>query len=272
MHFFTTYCFIALFSLLSICSTLDAQMKTEIGGMIGTSYYLGDLNPTKQFPSGHNHFSWGILIRQPINERWAWKSNFIRTQLSGSDASNNTAQSIQRNLSFTTNLTEVSTQFEFNFFRYHSFVIRHHISPYMFGGFGLAWIDPRTTLNGNEYNLRQYITEDKKAITKRTQFVIPFGMGIKFKMSHRIMFSVEFGLRKTFTDYLDDVSTAYPEDPQDLTTISQALSNKSEDTESRNIWGTQRGNPSKKDLYTNTNISVLLRIGKSPNLCKYNTQ
>ncbi len=41
------------------------------------------------------------------------------------------------------------------------------------------------------------------------QFSIPFGGGIKFRVSDHIVVAYEIGMRKTFTDYLDDVSTRY---------------------------------------------------------------
>lgn len=44
---------------------------------------------------------------------------------------------------------------------------------------------------------------------KLTQMNIPFGGGLKFFMSDRINVSLEFLYRKTFTDYIDDVSQRY---------------------------------------------------------------
>jgi hypothetical protein len=45
---------------------------------------------------------------------------------------------------------------------------------------------------------------------KLVQFSIPFGVGIRYKLTDKIDLNVEMGLRKTFTDYLDDVSGNYP--------------------------------------------------------------
>jgi hypothetical protein len=86
------------------------------------------------------------------------------------------------------------------------------------------------------------------------------------------MFGLEYGIRRTFTDYIDDVSTAYPNDPNKLTTTAQALSNRNINNKNRSIWGTQRGNPNKNDFYTHTSFTVTVRLGKQPNLCRYNTQ
>ena len=246
---------------------------TEIGLSIGASYYLGEMNTTKQFPSHMTHFSYGIIHRKPINDRWAWKNNFIIGKLSGADAYSSSDIKRNRNLSFETELYELTSQFEFNFFPYHSFVINHHITPYLTGGIGLFWIDPTAELNGNKYKLRNYQTEIREKEPKKTQFSFPFGLGIKVKFSHRFMFSIEYGLRKTFTDYIDDVSTTYPSNPDEIGTISQELSNRSlESGERQNEWGGQRGNSKRKDLYSVSQFSLLIRLGKSPVLCKYNTQ
>lgn len=264
--------FCSIISFMFLFSPGKSQMKTEIGVLLGQSYYLGDLNPTTQFPRGHTHISWGVILRQPINERWAFKAQYYSSKLSGSDASSKSSAAQNRNLSFETPLNEFSGQFEFNFSRYHSFIIRHHFSPYLFGGLGLGVINPRAEFNGNQYDLRELLTEGQERPYSKAQFIIPFGFGLKFKFSHRVMFALEYGIRKTFTDYIDDVSTAYPDDPVILTTTAQALSNRNINDENRSIWGTQRGNPGKKDFYTHTSFTLTVRLGKQPNLCKYNTQ
>jgi hypothetical protein len=41
------------------------------------------------------------------------------------------------------------------------------------------------------------------------QFVIPFGVGMKYSIDKSSSIGLEYGLRKTFTDYMDDVSTSY---------------------------------------------------------------
>jgi hypothetical protein len=41
------------------------------------------------------------------------------------------------------------------------------------------------------------------------QFAIPFGVGFKYALDKKSSIGLEYGLRKTFTDYIDDVSTTY---------------------------------------------------------------
>ncbi len=44
---------------------------------------------------------------------------------------------------------------------------------------------------------------------KKTQLNIPFGGGVKLALSDDVQVGVEIGVRKLFTDYLDDISTTY---------------------------------------------------------------
>jgi hypothetical protein len=91
------------------------------------------------------------------------------------------------------------------------------ISPYLFGGVALFHFNPYAfdTL-GNKVFLKPLSTEgqglsaypDRKEY-KLTQFAIPFGGGIKFRVSSNVVLGYEIGLRKIFTDYLDDVSGRY---------------------------------------------------------------
>ena len=254
-------------------TNLFSQSQNQVGLQSGVSYYLGDLNETKHFKSANTNFAWGLVHRLPINDRFTWKNSFLFAKITGDDSQSDSQIKQNRNLNFETKINEFSTQFEFNFFRYHSFVKRHNFSPYIFGGITFFWFNPATTLNGNEYNLREYRTEGQSEEYKKIQLAIPFGVGFKFKFSHRIMFALEYGIRKTFTDYLDDVSTGYPEDPSQMSTVSQALSNRNLDNgNDQNEWGMQRGNSQRKDFYTMASFTLLIRIGKQPNLCKYNTQ
>ena len=69
---------------------------------------------------------------------------------------------------------------------------------------------------GKEYELQPLSTEGQ-GLTAYTDlkpyslvsFSIPFGLGIKWSISRTVSIGLEWGLRKTFTDYIDDVSGRY---------------------------------------------------------------
>jgi len=260
-------------SLLALAHVGHSQNKTEIGGMYGFSYYLGDLNEYTQFPSQQTFQSWGVLVRQPLNERWAIRGNFYKGTIGGDDALSSNEIAQNRNLSFNSSIWEVACNMEFNFLPFHSFAQSHYISPYIFGGLALFHFNPTGELNGNQYELQPLRTENQSDPYNLTSIAIPFGGGVKFKFTHRFMFGIEWGLRKTFTDYLDDVSTRYPSDPTQLSTVAKGLSNKSLERENgQNAWGMQRGNDKRKDLYSFAGVTMTIRIGGRPELCRYKTR
>jgi hypothetical protein len=113
---------------------------------------------------------------------------------------------------------------------------------YGFAGFGVAYFNPKADYQGKTYVLQPLQTEGVSY--SRVTPVIPFGLGIRLKMGPNMNISFEGGYRKTFTDYMDDVSTVYP------ATYSSA------DAELLSIRGAsyavpgyKRGNPDSNDGY-----------------------
>ena len=62
-------------------------------------------------------------------------------------------------------------------------------------------------MRGSWYDLQPLKTEGNKY--NRFILAVPFGLGVKFNISYKVNFGFEIGARKTFTDYLDDVSSQY---------------------------------------------------------------
>ena len=68
---------------------------------------------------------------------------------------------------------------------------------------------PKTLYEGKYVALRPLVTEGKKY--GKVAFVLPYGGGVRFKINPWLDAAFEVGYRWAFTDYLDDVSTNYPE-------------------------------------------------------------
>jgi hypothetical protein len=98
-----------------------------------------------------------------------------------------------------------------------------------------------------------------------TQFCIPFGAGLKVNIAKRASLALEWGLRKTFTDYMDDVSGKYV-DPFLLASergpVAAALSDRSLVKEGGNNTGRQRGNAYTKDWYSFAGIIFTFKLKK----------
>lgn len=192
-------------------TTVEAQL--EVGFFGGTSYYMGDINPSTPFLK--SDLAYGFLARYNLSSRWSAKINLYHGVLKGDDSDGNFLP--ERNLSFTSSVNELAGMMEFNFLPYFNGSMKNYWTPYLFAGVGV--LNHRPQRDGND--LRDYGTEGQGNTnnlippdTERPEysyfvFSIPFGMGVKYSFSEKIAASLEWGMRKTYSDYLDDVSTTY---------------------------------------------------------------
>jgi hypothetical protein len=207
---------ISLFLLLNAIR-LDAQ-HFEIGATVGGSNYLGDLTPSGLWTSlGEVNPHLGVFIRYNILGWVAIRGGLNYGKIGASDANaNDGSQRVLRNLSFRSDIYEISLTAEINILRYEAYNLRRPFSPYIFGGIAVFKFNPQTQYDGKWYDLQPLGTEGQgldgySSKYNLTQFSIPLGFGIKFTKNDKWNFGFEFGMRKTFTDYLDDVSRYYPD-------------------------------------------------------------
>jgi hypothetical protein len=106
--------------------------------------------------------------------------------------------------------------------------------------------------------------------------MLPFGAGIKFAVSDDICLGVEFSQRKTFTDYLDDVSTHYV-DPAVLLQAkgpkAVALAYRGDELPNGSGYppaGEQRGTPHEMDWYYFLGITLEIKMGSLQNIFRGN--
>jgi hypothetical protein len=262
------------FALIFFSETISGQ-RHEIGLFGGGSYYLGDINPKKHF--AQTQIAFGGIYRYNINPHWAMRVNAYRGRVESSDAVIRFNQ--RRNLSFRSEITEIAMGLELNFFPYMTGRVsmsgrkKMRATPFIFAGLGYFKFNPQAYYEGKWYDLQPLGTEgqgtttyyDKKAYSLGS-FAVPFGIGAKFSLAKNIAVAFEWGLRKTFTDYLDDVSTTYA-DPLLLSTenslISGILSDRTvygpNDEPLSNV-GKQRGDSSTKDWYSFAGVTVTFKI------------
>lgn len=260
-----------------ILTTLTSQAQTywDLGFFVGSSYYIGDLNTSKHFASKHTHPSFGLHLRKNKNSRWSFKGLVKYGKISADDAESEDPFQINRNLSFESVIIEAGGTVEFNFLKFDPydkssyFQYPDYITPYAFIGLAGVYYNPKTELDGNTYELRDLKTEGQDYST--IAIAVPFGMGVKFRLSERLVMELEYGFRKTYTDYLDDVSDKYPDNPADLTETAADLSDRSLEQNGPNgtNWGTQRGNPNKRDWYNFAGMSISFNINRNPNRCHF---
>lgn len=244
---------------LCVCRTTDLRCQdfntcSEIGLFSGASYYIGDLNPNRHFVD--SKLSLGIIYRYNVSTRHSVRATAFYGNTMANDADNSDVSLVNRNLSFNSKLFELAIGYELDLFKYRINDMKYPFSPYFFYQIAYTRINPTTDFNGEMIDLQPLGTEgqgttlsDRKKYNLN-QIVVPLGIGLKVNLKKNVAVSFEYGIRKTFTDYLDDVSGVYV-DKAVLRTengpLAAELSNRSS-SESTQLLN--RGNGANKDWYS----------------------
>ncbi len=239
----------------------------------GISTYQGDLE-AKKISMNYAKPTIGIGASYDITSRLIGRAGFTYGKVSAADKSNTNSKPIlNRNLSFSSSIAEFHLALEFNFLD----LSEHSITPYVFAGIAGFHFNPYTeTASSNKVFLQPLSTEgqglsqypDRKPY-KLTQMALPFGGGLKFEFSDNLQIAAEVGMRKLFTDYLDDVSTTYV----DQATLLAAKGPLAVDLAYRGdelaggapypTAGSIRGGSKYKDWYTFSGLRLSYRLGNS---------
>jgi len=271
------------------------KVKWEVGLNFGPSFFLGDLggnsgkgtNDIKDMNLEFTKLMKGAFITMYPKNWIGLRLAADVTYLEGDDAIINTTGinelwRKQRNLDFKTTVLEgyVAVEiFPTMLFKRNS-EYEPRLRPYGLAGIGVFHFNPKgsiTDASGSKtwYALQPLKLEGQGLAEypyskpyKLTQINIPFGGGLKYYVSDRINVSAELLYRKTFTDYIDDVSTKYI-DPASyskyLTPANADLAYKLSDKSIGIIYpgmvrypaGTQRGDTKDGDTY----FSVVMKVG-----------
>ena len=190
-----------------------------IGG-IGSTAYFGDLCSGMDCLTPRPNMVFGIEYR--LDESITVRSEINWVRLSGSDKGGVWES---RNLSFKSNNFEFSAAVLYDIFEYNKMYRRRHLfSPYVFLGVGLTTNNPTAELNGERHSLRPLQTEGVSY--SGVSFVVPYGAGVKIKVSPVLNLALEAGYRWAFTDYLDDVSGEYGDFSGENGSVAQLLSDR----------------------------------------------
>lgn len=254
-----------IFSLTFICQEAYAQKGLELGGWIGTALYLGDLNTS--FRINRPGLAAGINGRYNFNARVSAKGSLNYGRISADDADSANQFENERNLAFYNNIYDFTSQLEFNFFPFVHGSKDFWYTPYIFGGASAFYHNPMRNLDGTNYTLRDFGTEGQAVGDEYLNFsgALTFGGGFKFDVSESWSMNIELGVRKIFTDYIDDVSEAYPDANQLLIQrgdpIAVQLSSGTALNPDITEAGRQRGNSKDNDSYNFIGISFMKYFG-----------
>ena len=179
----------SLFGLSTLPVTSLLAQRSEVGFGLGTFNYTGDL--VRKYDFSFSKPAATVFYRSNLSKVVSFRAGVTGGLIGASDRRPIDAFAQERDASFDIFLLEASTVLEYHFLDWRDEKFLHRFSPYMFGGLGLFF------MSGNE---------DKPAEYSNVQMAIPIGAGVKYILNPKWYMAVEFGIRKTFFDYLDNVS------------------------------------------------------------------
>ncbi|MBC5775963.1 hypothetical protein H8S95_17945 [Pontibacter sp. KCTC 32443] len=234
------------FAMTLVSTDADAQRFTlrkryaSVGVHLGAMNYFGDIVPEPDFTSlrfKSTRPNIGITYTYRYFPRISVRASLNWGRIIGDDvksaALNETenAGRYRRNLSFRNDIKELSAVAIVDLFENRqTYRRRPDFVPYGFVGVAVLHHNPKAYyesgshpgLAGDQdiptgwYELQPLGTEGQHIDGagnpepyKRVQVAIPFGLGVRYKLDRYWDLSFEVGWRKTFTDYLDDASSAY---------------------------------------------------------------
>lgn len=278
-------------------STGKKKPRKEYVVGIGVANFLGDLGGANQIGT---HFvkdlelsmtrpSVAIGMRYKFNKRMAVKGGFYYQLVSGYDKLTKEQFRMNRNLAFRSSLYELSVQAEFYFTKEqqgHLYKIKnakgmksYDFQGYIFLGFGGLYFNPKANYNGRWEALQPLGTEGQglpggPKKYKRITACIPYGLGVKEGLNKDWSIGLEVGMRYTFSDYIDDVSSNYYDNAAIKTANGQMAADLADPSlykmppelggDNTDSWqsapGQQRGNPKDKDAYMFINITISYKM------------
>ena len=259
--------------MLFLATQLRAQQpnffsRSEIGFHAGTMFYIGDLNQFKPFYK--SKLAGSLVYRFNVHSRLTLRFNATYGNVAADDKDATQDLTRNRNLSFTSHIAEIAGGVEFHYLPFQFGNRRYIGTAYMITQIGVFQMNPKTEYNGEMIALQNIGTEGQNnASGTRTynkyQPCVPLGLGVKVSLGKFCSFNLDIAIRKTFTDYLDDVGADTYMAPELLESINGAdavaLANRSLDG---STFG-KRGNSTNKDWYVYAGAMLTFRLGKGNN-------
>ncbi len=266
--------------LLAFCALINSQMKAqrsvEFGGNLGFSSYLGDLQ-TRDITISQISTGAGIFAKYNFNPFISVKTFMNLGRIKASDENSREQGLRNRNLSFRSDIFEIGAAMELSIipFGWHQENKKdesyYRFAPYLSAGLNLYNFNPQTLYKGNWVDLQPLRTEGQGQGTVNvnqyalTQFAIPVGLGLKYQINSNFVLGFELGLRKTFTDYLDDVSGVYA-NTANQSAMAADLAYRGDELPNWNgrypSAGSQRGDKYDSDWYLMNMFSMSYKLNK----------
>lgn len=257
---------VLLIAFITSVTWVSAQKGYEIGAFVGINNYIGEINNNFSFKSPG--LSLGAVGRYNFNTRTSVRFDLGAGRLNARDSNSENDFQRARNLSFRTDYVDAALNFEFNFFPLIHGSKNQFYTPYVFAGLAMVYYNPKAELDGTWYALRHLGTEGQSPGGEYSSFTagLSYGLGFKIDFSYEWSFNAEISFRQLGTDYLDDISTVYPNAVELAARrgdIAVRLSDRSAELGIEPIGqqGRQRGTTNDKDSYYALRVGLVYYIG-----------
>jgi hypothetical protein len=231
MKQFFTYTLTLLLALVLLAPAADAQQFTKrkqynsVGVTLTAMNYFGDITPKPSIPSlrfGATRPNLGVTFTHRFTPRISARAGLSYGRITGDDnkaADQNDPDAkyrYNRNMNFRNDIAELSAVAIFDLIpNRNNYIKRPDFVPYVFAGVAGYTGNPKGLNNSDNYVALQPLRTEGVEYN-RGGIAIPFGLGARYKLNKSFDLGFEIGFRKTFNDYLDDVSTKYVSDPSQL--------------------------------------------------------
>lgn len=165
------------------------SQQNEVGFGLGAFNYTGDI--ARNLQSGNISPGATIFYRRNLNDAISIRGSLTGGIVKGDDTPSFDVLGQRRDASFSRGLLEISPVVEYHFLDHRENINILNWTPYFFAGIGATFFGQKATENPNYSN---------------PQLVLPFGVGFKYILDRQWSLGLEAGIRKTFFDYLDNVS------------------------------------------------------------------
>lgn len=261
---------ITVCGLLLVLSINVFSQQWHVGIFGGLSAYNGDLTD-KIFPKKVINGAIGLTANYEFRDRIMFRAGLTYSVVGGADRFSDDPDLVVRNLSFETSITEFSLVGEYYLMNLYD----RKYSPYVFGGLAVYHFNPYAFNGTDEKIYLKPLSTEGQGLPGYTakpyslsQLAIPFGGGVKYAINDKFRIGLELGIRKLFTDYLDDVSGFYADQNDLLANRGQLavdMSYRADEVAGGNpsypTKGTGRGGPENNDIYYFLGLHLTYRLG-----------
>jgi hypothetical protein len=193
---FYILCKLIVGTLALLISNHGQAQQYEIGFGLGGATYTGDI--IRRIDPSQAGIQGTLFGRRNFDNAWSLRAGLSISRLNGTDSVRPIDPvAMERDAHFKGTVFEGAAVMEFYFLDYLSHQSMTRFSPYGFFGLGYTLFPASGQSVVGDPLAGKYTTGTP---------VIPFGLGVKYKLKERLFVAMEFGFRGTFTDNLDKIA------------------------------------------------------------------